>query len=94
MNAVLQEECGILIGEQFLYMQFDVTVIGAGPAGLFCALHAAASGRRVLLLEKMDAPGAKLLLSGLGQCNITHDGGIENFFSHYGEHGMFKTGSL
>ena len=75
-------------------MQFDVTVIGAGPAGLFCALHAAASGRRVLLLEKMDAPGAKLLLSGLGQCNITHDGGIENFFSSYGDHGMFLKPAL
>jgi len=57
MDAVLQEECGILIGEQFLYMQFDVTVIGAGPAGLFCALHAVASGHRVLILKKDGCPG-------------------------------------
>jgi len=70
-------------------MQYDLTVIGAGPAGLFCALHAAASGHRILLLEKMDAPGTKLLISGSGQCNITHDGMIRDFLSHYGGHGKF-----
>jgi predicted Rossmann fold flavoprotein len=42
----------------------------------------------------MDTPGTKLLLSGSGQCNITHDGGIENFLSHYGVHGIFLKPAL
>jgi predicted flavoprotein YhiN len=67
--------------------QHDVVVIGAGPAGLFCALHASLAGHRVLLLEKNPDPGAKLLLSGSGQCNITHSGEIRDFLSHYGDHG-------
>jgi predicted Rossmann fold flavoprotein len=65
----------------------DVVIIGAGPAGLFCAIQAAMPGHRVLLLEKNPDPGAKLLLSGSGQCNITHDGEIREFLSHYGDHG-------
>ena len=67
--------------------QYDVLVIGAGPAGLFCAIYAAWPGYRVLLLEKNPDPGAKLLLSGSGQCNISHDGEIRDFLSHYGDHG-------
>ena len=68
-------------------VQYDVVVIGAGPAGLFCALQAALPGHCILLLEKNPDPGAKLLLSGSGQCNITHDGEIRDFLSHYGDHG-------
>jgi hypothetical protein len=67
--------------------KYDVVVIGAGPAGLFCAVQVAMPGRRVLLLEKNPNPGAKLLLSGSGQCNITHDGEIRDFLAHYGNHG-------
>jgi len=67
--------------------QHDVVVIGAGPAGLFCAIQVALPGHRVLLLEKNPDPGAKLLLSGSGQCNISHDGEIRDFLSHYGDHG-------
>jgi predicted Rossmann fold flavoprotein len=67
--------------------QHDVVVIGAGPAGLFCAFHAAMPGQRILLLEKNPDPGTKLLLSGSGQCNITHGGEIRDFLSHYGDHG-------
>ncbi|MGB8308960.1 MAG: FAD-dependent oxidoreductase, partial [Methanoregula sp.] len=66
---------------------YDVCVIGAGPAGLFCAIHAAGHGVRVLLLEKNATPGVKLAISGTGQCNITHDGDIRTFFSRYGSHG-------
>ena len=67
--------------------QHDVVVIGAGPAGLFCALHAAMPGQGILLLEKNPDPGVKLLLSGSGQCNVTHSGEIRDFLSHYGNHG-------
>lgn len=72
----------------------DVVVIGAGPAGLCCAIHAAADGCRVLVLEKNPGPGAKLLVSGTGQCNITHDGDIRDFFTHYGGHGKFLKPAL
>ena len=74
--------------------QYDVVVIGAGPAGLFCAIHAGCSNNRVLLLEKNPDPGKKLLLSGSGQCNITHDGEIRDFLARYGNHGKFLKPAL
>ena len=51
---------------------FDVIVIGAGAAGLMCALRAGQRGRRVLLLEHTDKVGAKILISGGGRCNFTN----------------------
>jgi predicted Rossmann fold flavoprotein len=72
----------------------DVVVIGAGPAGLFCAIHAATAGCRVLILEKNPQPGAKLMLAGSGQCNITHDGEIREFVTHYGNNGKFLKPAL
>jgi len=79
---------GIAIGE------YDVAIIGAGPAGLFCAIHAAIPGRRVVLFEKNPEPGRKLLLSGSGQCNITHAGEIPAFLTHYGSRGRFLKPAL
>ncbi len=73
---------------------YDVVIIGAGPAGLSCAIHAAVPGRRILLLEKNTRPGNKLLLSGSGQCNFTHSGDIPDFLSHYGDHGKFLKPAL
>ncbi|HSQ92744.1 MAG TPA: NAD(P)/FAD-dependent oxidoreductase [Methanoregula sp.] len=72
----------------------DVAVIGGGPAGLFCAIHAARPGCRVILLEKNRNPGAKLLLAGSGQCNITHTGEAQEFTRHYGDHGKFAKPAL
>ena len=74
--------------------EYDTVIVGAGPAGLFCAIHAAVPDSRVLILEKNPAPGAKLNLSGTGQCNITHDGDIRAFFSRYGSHGQFLKPAL
>jgi predicted Rossmann fold flavoprotein len=51
---------------------FDCIVIGAGAAGLYCAMHAGRRGRRVLVLEHNDEPGAKILISGGGRCNFTN----------------------
>lgn len=51
---------------------FDVVVLGAGAAGLFCALTAAQRGRRVLVLEKSNKVGKKILMSGGGRCNFTN----------------------
>ena len=72
----------------------DLVVVGGGPAGLFCAVRAAERGRRIILLEKMTSPGRKLLLSGSGQCNLTHDGDIPSFLTHYGDHGSFLKPAL
>lgn len=52
--------------------QFDVIVIGAGAAGLFCAAQAGQRGRRVLLLDNGKKPGRKILMSGGGRCNFTN----------------------
>jgi len=53
-------------------VSFDVVIIGAGAAGLMCAIAAGARGRSVLLLEKADRPGKKIQISGGGRCNFTN----------------------
>lgn len=72
----------------------DLIVIGAGPAGLFCAANSSEKDRKVLILEKKRSPGRKLLVSGSGRCNITHDGDIRSFLDHYGDHGRFLRPAL
>lgn len=52
--------------------KFEVVVIGAGAAGMFCAAQAGQSGRRVLLLDNGKKPGRKILMSGGGRCNFTN----------------------
>src|ERR1700730_3773838 len=52
--------------------KFDVVIIGAGAAGLMCAIEAGRRGRRVLLLDHAEKPGAKILISGGGRCNFTN----------------------
>jgi predicted flavoprotein YhiN len=52
--------------------QYDVIILGAGAAGLFCAAVAGARGRRVLVLEKANKVGKKILMSGGGRCNFTN----------------------
>ncbi len=53
-------------------MDFDGIVIGGGPAGMFAAITAAQRGSRVLLLERNDRLGKKLLITGKGRCNVTN----------------------
>ena len=67
-------------------MIYDVIIIGAGAAGLFCG---ASYPKQIkgLVLEAKSSPGNKLLLSGLGQCNITNSDNIKDFLSHYGHNG-------
>ncbi|MBR4865011.1 MAG: NAD(P)/FAD-dependent oxidoreductase [Oscillospiraceae bacterium] len=52
---------------------YDGVVIGGGPAGMFAAITAAKQGSKVLLLEKNDRLGKKLLITGKGRCNVTND---------------------
>jgi len=51
---------------------WDVVVVGAGAAGLMCAITAGRRGRRVLMLEAANRPGKKILMSGGGRCNFTN----------------------
>jgi predicted Rossmann fold flavoprotein len=61
---------------------FDVLILGAGAAGLMCAIEAGKRGRRVAVLEHADGPGKKILISGGGRCNFTHtECRPENFIS-------------
>ena len=56
---------------------YDVIILGAGAAGLMCALTAGQRGRTVLLLDHLDRVGAKILISGGGRCNFTNiEGGL------------------
>ncbi|MCW3041622.1 MAG: hypothetical protein JWM31_3527, partial [Solirubrobacterales bacterium] len=60
----------------------DVVIIGAGAAGLMCAMTAAARGRRVLLVDHANKAGKKILMSGGGRCNFTNMyAEPDNFFS-------------
>ncbi len=52
--------------------EFDVVIIGAGAAGMMCALEAGARGRRVLLVDHAKSVGEKIRISGGGRCNFTN----------------------
>lgn len=54
-------------------MGYDGIVIGGGAAGMFAAITAAKRGQKVLLLEKNDRLGRKLLITGKGRCNVTNN---------------------
>jgi predicted Rossmann fold flavoprotein len=56
--------------------------VGAGAAGLMAASEAARRGAKVLLIEKMERAGRKLLITGKGRCNITNDAPMSDFFKH------------
>jgi predicted Rossmann fold flavoprotein len=62
---------------------FDVIVLGAGAAGLMCAIRAGQRGRRVVVLDHGPGAGAKILISGGGRCNFTNTGTVpERFLSN------------
>jgi predicted Rossmann fold flavoprotein len=62
--------------------EYDVIILGAGAAGLMCAIAAGKRGRRVLVLERADRIGKKILISGGGRCNFTNlHTSPENFLS-------------
>lgn len=62
-------------------MQYDVVVIGGGPAGMLAAITAAQQRARVLLLEKNEKLGKKLYITGKGRCNVTNYGSLEDFIN-------------
>ncbi len=72
---------------------YDVVILGAGPSGLFTAINIIPD-KSVLILEKMEKPAKKLLISGSGRCNVTNTGSIKDFFNHYGDNSNFLKHSL
>lgn len=66
-----------------------VIVIGGGPAGMLSAISSAQNGNEVTILEKMDMPGKKLLITGKGRCNITSSLPIDEFIKNIPGNGMF-----
>lgn len=62
--------------------RYDTVVLGAGAAGMMCAIHAASRGGRVLIVDHAKAPGEKIRISGGGRCNFTNIGtSARNFLS-------------
>lgn len=68
---------------------YDIIVIGAGPAGLMAAGKAAESGKRALILERNERPGRKLLITGKGRCNVTNNCSVDEFLAAVRHGGRF-----
>ena len=66
-----------------------VVVIGGGPAGMMASITSAENGNEVILLEKMQTLGRKLLITGKGRCNITSSLEMEEFIKNTPNNGMF-----
>jgi len=71
-----------------------VIVVGAGASGMMAAGRAAESGAEVLLLEKTDGPGKKILVSGKSRCNLTNTRDLAGFIGMYGPNGRFLHGAF
>jgi len=76
-------------------LSFEVAVIGGGPAGMMAAGRAAELGAKVVLLEKNEILGKKLLLTGKGRCNFTHnEADLRKFAEKFGKKGRFLYSAL
>jgi len=70
--------------------KYDIAVIGGGPAGMMAAGRAAELGSRVVLIEKNNQLGVKLLITGKGRCNFTHYEFARNRIAeNFGKKGRF-----
>jgi predicted Rossmann fold flavoprotein len=72
----------------------QIIVIGAGAGGMVAAGRAAELGARVLLLEKMERPGKKILITGNGRCNLTNSRDLNSFIAQFGPNGRFLYGAF
>ncbi len=75
-------------------IKYDVVVIGGGPSGLMAAGRAAELGAKVLVLEKNQALGVKLLMSGGGRCNFTNQSPIRILADSFGVNGRWLLSGL
>ena len=73
---------------------YDVIIIGGGPAGMMAAARASELGAKVLLLEKNDALGKKMLITGGGRCNLTNDANLEETIANIPGNGKFVYSAL
>ena len=69
-------------------------VIGGGPAGMLAGISAAENGDKVIILEKMEKTGKKLLITGKGRCNITNNGDLDEFMKNIPENSKFLFSSF
>ena len=74
--------------------QYDGIVIGGGPAGMFAAITAAQRGQKVLLLERNDRLGKKLLITGKGRCNVTNHCAVDEVLKNVPRNGRFLYSAL
>ncbi len=72
----------------------ELVIVGAGAAGLFAAGAAVRAGHRVTVLEHMDTPGKKLLVTGKGRCNVTNHCDVEEFLKHVRRNPRFLYSAL
>lgn len=70
-------------------MAFDAVVIGGGAAGMMAAITAARAGKHIVLLEKNDRLGKKLLITGKGRCNVTNDCTADEVLKNTPRNGKF-----
>jgi len=75
-------------------MKTHICIIGAGPAGLMAAIGAGVHGATATVIEANEAAGRKLLVTGGGRCNFTHDLTINEFVAAFGKTGRFLRHSL
>lgn len=75
-------------------MSYDVIVIGGGPAGMFSAITSASRGAKVLLFERNDRLGKKLLITGKGRCNVTNHCDLQEVLQNIPRNGRFLYSAL
>ncbi len=68
---------------------YDAIIVGAGAAGMMCAITAARLGANVALIEKNDRAGKKLAITGKGRCNVTNNAGLEELLANVPKNGKF-----
>lgn len=73
---------------------YDIAIVGGGPAGCMAAITAAEHNKKVVLLEKNDEIGRKLLITGNGRCNLTNSANIKVFLEKFGKRGSFYRDSF
>jgi len=75
-------------------MTIEICIIGAGPAGLMASIFAAEAGARTTVIEANTTPGRKLLLTGAGRCNLSHQAAPRQLVREFGAKGRFLSYAL
>jgi len=69
--------------------EYDIAVIGAGAAGTMAAIRSSQLNKKVVLIERNDSIGKKILMTGKGRCNITNSAPVDTFIEKFGRQGNF-----